>query len=122
FLPILAQPTSRGTVTLASNDPAALARVDPQYLSTDEDIAVLEHGIRYARELAHSKPFEALRGRELAPGKSAVSTSELRDFIRRGATTVWHPSGTCKMGTDHDAVVDAELRVRGVEGLRIADA
>jgi len=122
FIPILAQPTSRGTVTLASNDPTTLARVDPRYLSTDEDIAVLEYGIRYARELAHTKPFDALRGRELAPGKNAMGTSELRDFIRRNASTVWHPSGTCKMGTDHDAVVDDELRVRGVEGLRIADA
>jgi choline dehydrogenase len=122
FIPILAQPKSRGSVMLASHDPRALARVDMQYLSVDEDLAVLEHGIRYARELAHTKPFDGLRGRELSPGKRVTSASELRAYVRRVATTVWHPSGTCRMGTEHDAVVDSELRVHGVEGLRIVDA
>jgi choline dehydrogenase len=122
FIPILAQPKSRGTVMLASRDPMALARVDMQYLSVDEDLAVLEHGIRYARELAHTKPFDGLCGRELSPSRRVTSASELRAYIRRVATTVWHPAGTCRMGTEHDAVVDSELRVRGVEGLRIVDA
>jgi choline dehydrogenase len=122
FAPILTQPQSRGTVTLASGDPTALARVDPQYLTRDEDLAVLEHGIRYARELAHTSAFDGLRGRELAPGEAVTSSSELRDYIRRVAGTVWHPAGTCRMGTDTEAVVDDRLRVHGVEGLRIVDA
>lgn len=77
FAPILSQPRSRGTVALVSRDPTALARVDPQYLNRDEDLAVLEYGIRYARELAHTSAFNKLRGRELAPGEAVTSTSEL---------------------------------------------
>lgn len=122
FAPILVQPRSRGTVTLASSDPTALARIDPQYLSRDEDLAVLEYGIRYARELVHTSAFDNLRGRELAPGEAVTSSAALRDYIRKVSGTVWHPVGTCRMGTDREAVVDDQLRVRGVEGLRIADA
>lgn len=122
FAPILSQPRSRGMVTLASSDPTALARLDPQYLSREEDLAVLEYGIRYARELAHTSAFDKLRGRELAPGATVTSSSELRDYIRKVAGTVWHPVGTCRMGTDSEAVVDEQLRVHGVEGLRIVDA
>lgn len=122
IIPILAQPRSRGAVTLTSSDPTALACVDTQYLSTDEDVAVLEYGIRYARELAHTRAFDALRGLEISPGRKIATTLDLRRYIRRGVTTVWHPSGTCRMGPEDDAVVDSELRVRGVEGLRIADA
>ncbi len=122
FAPILSQPQSHGTVTLASHDPMDLARVDPQYLSRDEDIVVLEHGIRYARELAHTSAFDNLRGRELGPGEAVTSTSDLRDYIRKVARTVWHPVGTCRMGTGREAVVDDQLRVYGVEGLRIVDA
>jgi choline dehydrogenase len=122
FAPILTQPRSRGTVTLASRDPATLARVDPKYLSREEDLAVLEYGIRYARELAHAGAFKKLRGRELAPGKAVTSSSALRDYIRQVAGTVWHPVGTCRMGADPEAVVDDQLRVHGVEGLRIVDA
>jgi choline dehydrogenase len=122
FAPILTQPHSRGTVTLASSDPTALARIDPQYLSQEEDLAVLEYGIRYARELAQTSAFDKLRGRELAPGAAVTSTTELHDYIRKVAGTVWHPAGTCKMGTDREAVVDDQLRVHGVEGLRIVDA
>lgn len=122
FAPILSQPLSRGTVTLQSRDPAARARIDPQYLSCDDDLAVLEYGIRYARDLVHTSPFANLRGREVAPGAAITTTSDLRDYIRQVAGTVWHPAGTCRMGTDRDAVVDDQLRVYGIDGLRIADA
>ncbi len=122
FAPILSQPVSRGTVTLASSNPAERAIIDPQYLSREEDIAVLEYGIRYARELAHTSAFDGLRGRELAPGADVTSSTELRNYIRKSAGTVWHPAGSCKMGTDQESVVDARLKVYGVEGLRIADA
>jgi choline dehydrogenase len=120
--PILLQPQSRGTVALASRNPMDVARVDPQYLSREEDVAVLEYGIRYARELAHTGAFNKLRGRELGPGSGVTSSSDLCDYIRKVAGTVWHPVGTCKMGRDREAVVDDKLRVLGVRGLRIVDA
>lgn len=122
FAPILAQPLSRGTVSLASADPTVNARLDPQYLSRDEDVAILEYGIRYSRELAHTSAFSRLRGRELAPGDGVTGIAELRDYVRTTASTVWHPVGTCRMGSDAGAVVDDELRVHGLAGLRIADA
>lgn len=122
FAPILAQPLSRGTITLASADPTVNARLDPQYLSRDEDVAVFLAGIRYARELVQTSAFKEFAGRELAPGAHVASDDEIVRYIREAAGTVWHPACTCRMGTDASAVVDPELRVRGVEGLRIADA
>jgi len=122
FTAILNQPRSRGTVTLASADPAAHAMVDPRYLTREEDLDVLEFGIRYARRLAHAKPFDRYRGREIAPGATVTDRDGLRAYIRRYCGTVWHPVGTCRMGTDAAAVVDPELCVRGVEGVRVVDA
>jgi choline dehydrogenase len=122
FAPILTQPHSRGTVRLASADPADLALVDPQYLSDPRDVEVLEYGIKYARELAQTNSFDGVRGRELGPGGEVATSAQLRDYIAREAGTVWHPVGTCRMGSDGDAVVDENLRVYVVEGLRIADA
>jgi len=121
FAPILSQPRSRGSISLASSDPTALARLDPQYLTEEADLAVFEYGIKYARELAQTSAFAKLRGKELAPGADVTDSPGLREYIRKAAGTVWHPVGTCKMGSDKDAVVDAKLKVHGVEGLRIAD-
>src|SRR5688572_25760673 len=122
FAPIVSQPKSRGTVTLASADPTARAKVEPRYLTAEEDLQVFEYGIRYARELAETKAFDGLRGRELAPGPTVTSSADLREYIRKSAGTVWHPVGTCRMGPDDGSVVDDQLRVKGVDGLRIADA
>jgi choline dehydrogenase len=122
FAPILAQPLSRGTVTLASSDPTALAKVDPQYLSREEDLAVFEYGIRYARELVQTSAFARLRGRELAPGPDVTSSDGLREYIRKSAGTVWHPASSCRMGNGPDAVVDSQFKVYGVEGVRVVDA
>lgn len=121
FAPIVSQPASRGTVTLASADPSDRAVVDPRYLSEDYDVAVFEHGIRYARALAASSAFDGRRGRELAPGPDVTDRAGLRAYIRASAGTVWHPVGTCRMGHGDDAVVDDHLRVHGVEGLRVVD-
>jgi choline dehydrogenase len=96
------------------------ARIDPRYLSTEHDVDVLEYGVRHARELAHTRPFEPLSGRELAPGNRMRSKADLRSYIRNATVTVWHPCGTCRMGKGPDAVVDDQLRVHGIAGLRIA--
>lgn len=122
FAPILTQPRSRGTVTLSSADPSALPVVDPRYLSGEADVDVLVRGIEIARELAHTEALAPFRGVELAPGPGLVSPVDLARYVRESATTVWHPVGTCRMGPDSEAVVDAALRVHGVAGLRIADA
>jgi choline dehydrogenase len=118
FAPILVQPRSRGEVTLRSADPADLPVIDPHYLEAGQDADVLVAGIELARELARTSAFDGLRGRELAPGARA----DLMDYVREQASTVWHPAGTCRMGDGRDAVVDARLRVHGVEALRVADA
>jgi choline dehydrogenase len=122
FAPILAQPRSRGTVGLRSGQATDLPVVDPHYLEDSADTDVLVRGIEIARELAHTKAFDGLRGRELAPGEAVVDRHGLMDYVRANASTVWHPVGTCRMGSDRDAVVDSRLRVHGVRGLRVADA
>ncbi|MFE1315027.1 GMC family oxidoreductase [Streptomyces sp. NPDC058755] len=122
FAPILARPRSRGTVTLASADVLAPPVVDPHYLEAEEDLEVLVRGITLARELARTRALTPFRGRELAPGADVTSPAGLARYVRESASTVWHPVGTCRMGADGGSVVDARLRVHGVDGLRIADA
>lgn len=119
--PVLAQPHSRGSVRLRSADPADLPVVDPGYLRVGRDLDVLVDAVRLSRELVHTGDFDGLRGRELAPGEG-LDGPALRDYLRGAVSTVWHPVGTCRMGADDDAVVDDRLRVRGVGGLRVADA
>ena len=122
FAPILVQPQSRGTVSLRSNNPRDLAVVRANYLQSNADLNVLIEGIELSRELVNTRAFDAFRGEELAPGISVTSKSGLSEYVRQVASTVWHPVGTCKMGIDRDAVVNPQLQVYGVEGLRIADA
>lgn len=121
FVPILAQPQSRGTVTLRSADPLAAPVLDPNYLHCDADVRVFLRGIALAREIAGTQAFSTFTKEEVTPGINA-SEADMRSFIRNGASTVWHPVGTCKMGWDAAAVVDPALRVHGIEGLRVADA
>jgi choline dehydrogenase len=122
FAPILAQPRSRGTVTLRSAHPTDLPVVDPHYLDDRADVDVLVRGIEVSRELVHTKAFDGLRGRELAPGDTVCDRAGLARYVRAIASTVLHPVGTRRMGNDRDAVVDTRLRVRGVSRLRVADA
>jgi choline dehydrogenase len=122
FAPILSQPRSRGTITLRSNNPQDLAIVRANYLQSDADLNVLVRGIELSRELVNTKAFDEFRGEELAPGVTVTSKLELSEYIRQVASTVWHPVGTCKMGIDRDAVVNPQLQVYGIEGLRVADA
>jgi choline dehydrogenase len=117
----LAQPRSRGSIHLRSADPTTAPLIRANYFAEPEDLAALADGVRIAREIAAAHPYRELRGDAIDPLDTIVSTDAVREWIRRTADTIFHPVGTCRMATGGDAVVDPELRVRGVEGLRIAD-
>ena len=117
----LIYPKSRGTVRLASADPAAAPLIDFQYLSDPADLEVLGEGSEMVREIFASKAFKGAVKEEIHPG-TGLRGQELRDAILNRATSVYHGVGTCRMGVDELAVVDPTLKVRGVEGLRVCDA
>ena len=116
------RPDSVGEITLASTDPLAKPRIEPNYLQTDADLQVLIAGIRRGREILAAGPFAEAGTTEMFPGTPLQSDAEITEYIRDTAETEYHPVGTCKMGTDPMAVVDPELRVHGLEGLRVIDA
>jgi choline dehydrogenase len=116
------RPRSRGHVSLASADPAALANVDPRYLSDEEDWKVVLAAVAILRQLARAPALAALIECELYPGAQHLSEAKLREALIHISTTGHHPVGTCRMGSDAAAVLDPELRVRGVDGLRVVDA
>jgi len=122
FAPVIIQPQSIGYVTLRSNNPLDLAVLQPNYLTSDTDIQVFLKGIELSRSLVHTSAFADFLKEELAPGAEVTDEKKLREFIRNNASTLWHPVGTCKMGRDKMAVVDPQLRVHGIERLRVADA
>lgn len=122
FVAMLARPESRGSVRLQSADPAMPASFQANYLRDGADLAILVEGVKIARRLARQRPFDNLRGAELAPGPQAQSDSEIAAYVRQACECLWHPVGTCKMGRDPMAVVDPELQVHGVWGLRVVDA
>lgn len=113
---------SRGNVTLASPDPWAAPKIRFNYMAHEEDWADFRHCIRLTREIFSQPAFAPYRGREIAPGEEATSDEALDDFIREHVESAYHPCGTCRMGAPDDpmSVVDPELRVIGVEGLRVA--
>ena len=116
------RPESRGEVTLASNDPLADPVIKANYLSEEADLDVLVEGVKIARRIFNTDTLKPLLGEEYEASRNAKSDDEIKSFIRQTAETIYHPVGTCKMGHDDMAVVDARLRVRGVEGLRVIDA
>jgi choline dehydrogenase len=118
----LGSPKSRGSLTLRSADPEAPPVLRANYLEEAADMEVLLEGARLARALGEAKAYDALRGDPVDPGPAARSADALRAFIRGTADTIYHPAGTCRMGRDQHSVVDPQLRVRGVDGLWIADA
>jgi 4-pyridoxate dehydrogenase len=120
--PILLHPESRGTVRLRSTDPLARVEIRQNFFAEPNDIAVLREGVRRARALLAEKSMDRFRGRETAPGPDRQSVTEVDAWIRSRALTAHHPSCTCPMGTGQEAVVDGELRVRGMEALRVIDA
>ncbi|QIK75324.1 GMC family oxidoreductase [Nocardioides piscis] len=117
----LIQPKSRGTVRLASADPTAAPLIDPQFLAEPDDLAVLAEGLEMIRDIMNHSSIARHVKTEYEPGR-AYSGERLTDEIRNRATTVYHPVGSCRMGVDERAVVDPELKVRGIDGLRVADA
>jgi choline dehydrogenase len=124
--PNIPRPHSRGRLYLTSADPSVKPALDFRYFTDPEgyDERTLVEGIRIAREVARTAPLSDWLLREVAPGPDVVGDEELSEYARRAAFTVFHPAGTCRMGAANDelAVVDPELRLRGVSGVRIADA
>lgn len=116
------RPESRGTIRLKSPDPTAHPAIDPDYLSAPADLETLLAGIEVARRIARAPAFDAFRGPEVWPGDDVSSRDDLVPAIAEWAETIYHPVGTCRMGGDPASVLDPQLRVRGVEGLRVVDA
>jgi choline dehydrogenase-like flavoprotein len=115
-------PRSRGRVSLASPDPRVPPAVDPKLLSDPDDLTPTLRGLEFSRRIIAAPPFARYRAIEVQPGPAAQDEAALAAYVRRAAYTVHHPVGSCRMGTDANAVVDAELRVHGVAGLRVVDA
>jgi choline dehydrogenase len=116
------RPASRGRLTLTSKDPFAPPRIDPRYLSEPHDLELSIECLRRNIEILYAPPFDAIRGEETMPGPTSHTRAALADYVRRHASTCWHPTSTCRMGTDALAVVDPDLKVRGIDGLRVCDA
>ena len=121
---VLLRPKSVGSVTLRSADPRVPPAIDPRYLTdpSGQDVATILHGLRLARRVLSQEPLAGFVDGEILPGPDARSDDDLRAHIRQLSQTLYHPAGTCRMGSDPLAVVDPALRVRGIEGLRVADA
>ncbi|HLL29147.1 MAG TPA: choline dehydrogenase [Xanthobacteraceae bacterium] len=117
----LLRPKSRGFVALQSADPSAPPLIDPKFYDDRGDLDAMVKGFRLTKRILEAPALAGVRGEDLVSG-GAETDEQIRDVLRSRSDTVYHPVGTCKMGVDGDAVVDPELRVRGVEGLRVVDA
>ena len=118
------RPESAGHLTLKSSNMYDHPAIHPNYLATENDCKTIVKGIQIARRISNTEPLKSHITEEYAPGASVAYDDEeaTLEWARRTAVTIYHPTGTCKMGIDDMAVVDARLRVRGVNGLRVADA
>jgi choline dehydrogenase len=115
-------PKSRGRVSLRSADPRMSPDIDPNFLAEPEDIEPLVEGFKMSRRILAAPSFDKLKGVEIAPGPQVQNREDIEAYIRDTAVTVFHPVGSCRMGSGADDVVDHELKVKGIEGLRVADA
>jgi choline dehydrogenase len=119
---ILGKPESRGTVQVGSPNPLDPALIDPAYFAVNSDLETMINGVELARTMAGSTSLTAYGNRELIPGARSKSRDQIARFLKQNVMTTYHYAGTCKMGVDAESVVDLDLRVRSVSGLRIADA
>jgi len=122
FSVTICRPHSRGSITLRSTDPFAPPVIRPGYFTDSRDMDAAVEGVRLARAIASSRAYEKLRGAAADPLDTETTPAQIRAFVRRTSSTIYHPGGTCRMGTGPDAVVDPQLKVHGIEGLRVADA
>ncbi|MBT3917332.1 MAG: dehydrogenase [Rhodospirillaceae bacterium] len=119
---VLLHPESRGSLTIVSADPSKLMQVRQNFLATEKDRRILRQGFKLCRELSEQSALDDYRAEENLPGAEATSDDQIDAHIRATGITVHHPSGTCRMGSDESSVVDPELKVRGVDKLRVVDA
>ena len=115
-------PKSRGRVGLGSADPADKARIFFNFLEDEEDLFCLRNAIKALRKIFATDPMAPITGVETMPGPEVVTDDEIDAYLRDNVATAHHPVNTCRMGSDGDSVVDGELRVRGIDGLRVVDA
>ena len=119
---ILGKPKSRGTLRLASADAARQALIDPAYYADAEDLETMVRGVRMARQIGGSAGLKDWGARELAPRQAHASDKAIARYVRKNTITTYHFAGTCAMGASEADAVDTQLRVRGVHGVRVADA
>ncbi|GLK83956.1 GMC family oxidoreductase [Ancylobacter defluvii] len=116
------RPTSRGRLTVTGPDLDAPPRIDPAYLSTEHDRRLARRALELAREIGHGAALDEWRAEEILPGIDVRGNAAIDDFLARAVITHHHPVGTCRMGADEDSVLDADLKLRGFEGLHVVDA
>jgi choline dehydrogenase len=116
------RPDSRGSIHIVSSDPGRPPAINFNFLSAPSDGEITARAVRIARSIMNAPAMAPLGLTEIAPGEALTTDDEILDWVRRAAETTYHPVGTCRMGSDPTAVVDARLRVRGIDGLRVADA
>ena len=122
FETVVLQPKSRGWIRLANNNPTSMPLINPNFLGDESDLQAAVESVRAVRKVMAQPSLAAVIEEEMEPGPALQSDAEIGDWIKRVVTTMWHPVGTCRMGQDDRSVVDARLKVRGVEGLRVIDA
>jgi choline dehydrogenase len=120
--PVLLTPGSEGSVLIANNDPRRPPRIVGNYLARGEEVEALIRGVSMAREIVSMPAFDDVRGEEILPGPQVRSHDQLEDFVRDRFELLYHPVGTCRIGSPEEGVVDPDLRVHGVTSLRVADA
>jgi len=122
FIFSVCRPKSRGEITLRDKAGRLPPKILANYLTDPDDVRIMLAAFRIGRQIAATDPFRSLVSEPLRPGPEVQSDEQIADYIRKAGSTVYHPCGTCRMGEDDSAVVDSRLRVRGIEGLRVADA
>jgi choline dehydrogenase-like flavoprotein len=119
---VVLQPKSRGWVRLADSDPTSMPLINPNFMGEDEDLTAAVGAVRAIRKVMAQASLTPVITEEIAPGPGIQSDAEIGEWVKGAVTTMFHPVGTCRMGQDGRAVVDARLRLRGIDGLRVIDA